>query len=38
MHLIEANHQIIMVFDHSVSSNTSFKKHMNAKSFKMFWE
>ena len=38
MHLIETNQQINMAFEHSVSSNTSFKKHLNAKSFKMFWE
>ena len=24
--------------EHSVSSNALFKKHLNAKSFKMFWE
>ena len=36
--LIETNHQINMTFEHSASSNTSFKKHLNAKRFKMFWE
>ena len=34
--LIETNHQINMTFEHFASSNTSFKKHLNAKSFKMF--
>ena len=37
MHVIETNQQINMTFEHSISSNTSFKKHLNAKSFKMFW-
>ena len=36
--LIETNQQINMTFEHSASSNTSFKKHLNGKSFKMFWE
>ena len=36
--LIETNQQINRTFEHSASSNTSFKKHLNAKSFKMFWE
>ena len=30
------NHQINMISDHSVSSNDPFKRHLNAKSFKMF--
>ena len=38
MHLLETSHQINMIFDHSVSSNTLFKKHLNVKSFQMFWE
>ena len=38
MHLIETNQQINMTSEHSVSSNTSLKKHLNAKSFKLFWE
>ena len=36
--LFETNHQINMTFEHFASSNTSFKKHLNAKSFKMFWK
>ena len=36
MNLIEANCQIDMTFDYSVSSNKSFKIHLNAKSFNMF--
>ena len=35
--LIETNHQINMTFEHYASSNTSFKKGLNAKSFKMMW-
>ena len=38
MDLIETNHQINITSENSVSSNTSFKKYFNAKSFKMFWE
>ena len=38
MHSIETNHQINMTFVHSVSSNILFKKYLNAKSFKIFWE
>ena len=38
MDLIETNQQINITSENSVSSNTSFKKHLNAKSFKMFWE
>ena len=38
VHLIDTNHQINLNFEHSVSSNTSFKKHLNSKSFKMFLE
>ena len=38
MHFIEANHQINMTFEHSVLGNTLFKKHLNAKKFKMFWK
>ena len=34
--LIETNHQNDITPENSVSSNTSFKKHLNAKSFKMF--
>ena len=33
MDLIDKNHQIKMSFDHSISSNNSFKSHLNAKSF-----
>ena len=36
MNLVEINHQIIMTFDLSVSSNSYFKSHLNAKSFNMF--
>ena len=36
--LIETNHQNDTTPENSVSSNTSFKKHLNAKSFKMFWK
>ena len=36
MSLIEANHQISMTSDHSVSSNNSFKTLLNAKSFNLF--
>ena len=36
MHLIETNHQIKMTSEYSVSSNTSFKKHLNTKSFSIF--
>ena len=36
MNLIETNHYINMTSDHSLSSNNSFKNHMNAKSFNMF--
>ena len=32
------NHQIGMTFEYSVVSNSSFKKHLNAKNFKMFWK
>ena len=35
MNLIKTNHQINMISDHSISSNNSFKSHLNAKSFKM---
>ena len=38
MNLIEANHQINMTSDHAVSSNNSFKNHLNAKSFNMFFK
>ena len=38
MHSIETNHESNMTFVHSVSSSTSFKKYLNAKSFKIFWE
>ena len=34
--LIETNHQINMTSYHSVSSNNSFKSHLNAKRFNMF--
>ena len=37
MDLIETNHQININSENSVSGNTSFKKLLNAKSFKMFW-
>ena len=33
---IEANHQINMTSDNFVSSNNSFKSHLDAKGFKMF--
>ena len=32
------NHQINMTFEYSVLGNTLFKKHLNAKNFKMFWK
>ena len=35
--LTEKNHQINMNFDHSVSSNNSFKSHLNTKNFNMFF-
>ena len=35
INLIEKNHQIKMSSDHSISSNNSFKSHLNAKSFSM---
>ena len=35
MNLIEKNHLIKMSSDHSISSNNSFKSHLNAKSFSM---
>ena len=35
MNLIETNHQMNMSSDHSVSSNNSFKSHLNANSFNM---
>ena len=38
MDLIETNHQINITSENSVSGNTSFKKDLNAESFKMFWE
>ena len=38
MLLIETNHQINMTFEYSASSNTLFKKHLNAKNFEMFWK
>ena len=36
INLIEANHQINMTSDNSVSSNNSFKSHMYAERFNMF--
>ena len=36
MNLIETNLQIYTTSHHSVSSNNSFKIHLNAKSFNMF--
>ena len=36
MNLIETNLQIYTTSHHSVSSNSSFKIHLNAKSFNMF--
>ena len=36
MNLIQTNHQINMISDHSVSTNNSFKSHFNSKSFNMF--
>ena len=35
MILFETNHQINTTIDHSVSTNNSFKSHLNAKSFNM---
>ena len=35
INLTETNHQINMTSGHPVSSNDSFKMHLNAKSFKM---
>ena len=35
MNLIETNYHINMTSDHFVSSNNSFKSHLNAKSFNM---
>ena len=35
MNLIETNYQINMTSDYSVSSNNSFKSHLNAKTFNM---
>ena len=35
MNLIETNRHINMTSDHSVSNNTSFKSHLNAKRFNM---
>ena len=37
MNLIETNYQTNMTCDHSVSSNNSFKSHLNAKSFNMLF-
>ena len=36
MNLIKANQLINVTSDHAVSSNNSFKSHLNAKSFNMF--
>ena len=36
LNLIETNHQINMIYDHSVSSNNLFQSHLNAKSFNLF--
>ena len=36
INLIETSHVINMISDHFVSSNTSFKSHLNAKGFNMF--
>ena len=36
MNLIQTNHQINITSDHSVSTNNSFKSHLNSKSFNMF--
>ena len=36
MKLIETNHQINMTSDHSVSTNYSFKIHLNAEGFNSF--
>ena len=38
MDLIETNHQINITSENSVSGNTSFKKDLNTKSFKMLCE
>ena len=35
MNLIQTNHRINMTSDHSVSTNNSFKSHLNAKGFSM---
>ena len=38
MCLIETNYQINMTNEHSLSNNKSFKSHLNAKSFNMFYK
>ena len=35
MNLTDKNHPITMIPDHSISSNNSFKSHLNTKSFDM---
>ena len=37
VNLILTNHQINMTSDHSVSSNDSFKSHLNAKRFTLLF-
>ena len=37
VNLILTNHQINMTSDHSVSSNDSFKSHLNAKCFTLLF-
>ena len=37
VNLILTNHQINMTSDHSVSSSDSFKSHLNAKRFTLFF-
>ena len=36
MNLIETNYQINIASDHSVSTNNSFKSHLNANGFNVF--
>ena len=36
MNLSETNYQINIAYDHSFSTNNSFKSHLNANGFNMF--
>ena len=36
MNLIETNYQINMTYDHSVSNNSSFKRHLNVRASTSF--